>query len=229
MSLSELLSLVTLTKEYIFENVLPRKNPIVSAAKPQEVPKKAPLIIKAPPPLPSKEIMKIADLPVLKPLEVKKTFTKPQELDLKEILSLLGTHCPFLQLIDPPEETLRKIFVVFDNEPQEERQILNNIANALKKENKGVEFTSLSGIDLQQLETGAIHLLIGERALFLKEPLFKKIARRDEKGQLFFGKTQAFVIPSLAELISTPVLRRELWNQINESIRLFRPQGRKNL
>lgn len=210
MSYCELLTLVQLTKEYIFGEKEPPKTLLPPPIKPQPQVKPAMKIAAEP-------AMKIAAEPTLQkkapvqykaPLEVK-SGPKPQERDVNDILGLLRVHCPLLKLINPPQN---KILMLFDSEPQEEKQILINMANALKKEGGSVEMIPLS--EYNPNDVSSYGLLIAERSLLLKNPLFKEIAKRDAKGNLFFGQTKALVIPSLAELIAKPFLRRELWNQI---------------
>lgn len=202
MSLSELLSLVQLTKEHLFEGKEPAKAPTPPPVKPQ------PPVVK---PAPAPDLQK--KTPVYKaPLEVK-SGPKPQVREVNDVLDLLKVHCPLLKLIDPPQN---KILILFDPETHEEKQILLNIANALKKEGYEVEMTKLDEFNPKE---PPCRLLIAEKALVLKDPLFKEIAKRDAKGTLFFADTKAFVIPSLAELIAKPDLRRELWNQILKLIK----------
>lgn len=195
MSFSELLSLVQLTKEHIFDGKPP----------PPPSPIKIPPIIKFAAP----ELQKKAPAPKA-PVEIKKT-QKNTPCDVKDVLELLKEHCPKLNLIDPPQN---KVLMLFDSEPEEEKQILNNMANALKKEGCEVEMVSL-----ERFQPSSCRLFIAERSLFLKDPRFKAMSKRDEKGNLYFGGTRALVIPSLAELIAKPVLRRDLWNQILELIK----------
>lgn len=189
MTISELLSLVELTKEHLLEKLPPRKTPIKPPApetfrKPSVKPPPAPL-----------ELQKKA--PVAKaPLETKKA-PKQQERDVNDILELLKTHCPLLKLAATPQElVVKKVILLFDREPQEEKQILINLANALKKEGYEVEVISRDEWDQQS----NFSLLIAERSLLLEHPLL-------------------FTIPSLAELIAKPSMRREIWNQILENLK----------
>jgi hypothetical protein len=211
-TISELLSLVELTKNHILEQLPPSKTPIKRVSPPEiiTVRKITPTPLK-PAPL---ELQKKA--PAAKePLALKKA-PQQQERSVNDILDLLKTHCPLLKLSPPPQEkSLKRVALLYDLEPQEEKQVLINLANALKKEGYEVEMIARGAFD----EKGNFCLLIAERSLLAKDPFFKEIAKRDQEGKLYFGQIPGLVIPSLNELIAKPLLRRELWNKILELIR----------
>lgn len=162
-------------------------------------PKPALIVREAPAPKTEKPVEKII------PVEI--------TCDLDPVLEMLKTHCPKLTLIGEPVETKKTVIILFDQEPETEKNLLENIVAALKKAGHNAHL--LSSLELQPAHLqNPSNVLIGSRTTFSNQPHIKIHARRDLSGKLFIKENSALAIPSLSDLLLHPSKRREVWNEI---------------
>jgi hypothetical protein len=126
---------------------------------------------------------------------------------------MLKTHCPKLKLVDRPVEIKKTVIILFDQEPENEKKLLENITAALKKEGHSAHLLLASELGTAHLQNPA-NILIGSRTTFSTQPHIKIHARRDTSGKLFIAENGALAIPSLSDLVEQPSKRREVWNEI---------------
>lgn len=149
------------------------------------------------------------------PIQIEKK-APPVELpacNLDPILDLLKTHCSKLKLVDLPVEIKKTVIVLYDQESEPEKKLLENIAAALKKEGHPSHLLLASELQQTHLQNPA-NILIGSRTTFSNQQHIKIHARRDSSGKLFIAENGALAIPSLSDLIEQPSKRREVWNEI---------------
>ena len=133
--------------------------------------------------------------------------------NLDPILDMLKTHCPKLKLVDAPVELTKTVIILFDQEPENEKTLLENITAALKKAGHLAHLLQASDLQQAHLQNPA-NVLIGSRATFSNQQHIKIHARRDASGKLFIAENGALAIPSLSDLIEQPSKRRDVWNEI---------------
>lgn len=183
----------------------PRENdelPLQATVKPSLMVKEAPA-----PSLPlQKEKIQVVETPPPPPVEI-----LPCNLD--PILELLKTHCPKLKLVGLPIEIKKTVIILFDQEPENEKKLLENITSALKKEGHSAHLLLASELETTHLQNPA-NVLIGSRTTFSNQSHIKIHARRDASGKLFIAENGALAIPSLSDLVLQPSKRREVWNEI---------------
>lgn len=154
-----------------------------------------------PKPLPPPHLKVPAQAP--KPVAVPEPLP---EAPSSEILDLLKTHCPKLNLIDIPEEK-KQVSLLFENE--EDKDLLHALQKALQKLEhtaKVLHVSEITEVDIQNCHC----LLIGHRTTFLNSPLLKTHARKNGSGKAFIGKAKVVLIPPLSD----PSIKKAFWNEI---------------
>ncbi len=165
--------------------------------------------------LPLPAISKPALILKEEPIPIEKKIP-PVEIPLSNldpILDMLKTHCSKLKLVDLPVEIKKTVIVLYDQESEPEKKLLENISSALKKEGHSSHLLLASELQQAHLQNSA-NILIGSRTTFSNQQHIKIHARRDSSGKLFIAENGALAISSLSELIEQPSKRLGVWNEI---------------
>lgn len=131
-----------------------------------------------------------------------------------DIQKLLKSICPALQLRSNPLKTLDNVLILVGTDLEEEKTLLENMAQALK--NRGISATALSiSSPLPNFfEAPFPKAVIAAKKLFLENDSLRALARRDENNRPFIGNSPLVVIPDIQLFLQNPPSRKQWWDQL---------------